>query len=74
MSKQQEAKTQLGYRKSPMQCSTCNAFRAYWEGSSVRKRCTFGGFAVQSTGSCKEWKEETVNSPADPSSVPVAEE
>ena len=67
MSKQSVAKERQGYITKPMQCSTCANFRKdvniikYEWGSQYdhmetkNKRCSIGGFAVQSTASCSEY-------------------
>lgn len=69
MSKQSEAKEAQGYQKRPACCTNCKNFtvdkvpRSRWPGDPYtfdkNKRCSIGGFAVQSTGYCGlfAWKD-----------------
>jgi hypothetical protein len=65
-SKTQEAKDAQGYTKKPQQCNNCANYKSEmvhtpaspenWRGAyntEKNKRCGIGGFAVQSSASCK---------------------
>lgn len=64
MSKTQNIKDSQGYIKKPQQCNNCKNYRSEmvqmpandWRGTYMaekNKRCAIGGFAVQSSASCK---------------------
>lgn len=64
MSKVQNIKDAQGYIKKPQQCNNCKNYRSEmvempadrWYAAykvEKNKRCAKGGFAVQSTASCK---------------------
>ena len=71
-SKTQEAKDAQGYTKKPMQCNNCANYKSEmvampadgWRGAYTaekNKRCGVGGFAVQSSASCKFYCVKTAN-------------
>ena len=64
VSKTQQAKDDQGYTKKPQQCNNCKNYKSEmiympadrWCGAyqvEKNKRCMIGGFAVQSSASCK---------------------
>lgn len=69
ISKVQKLKTEQGYTKESACCKNCNSFSSdlvpngrTWSGIDVfkesNKRCLIGGFAVQSSAYCKEFKRK----------------
>ena len=65
-SKTQETKAAQGYTKKPQQCNNCKHYKSemmhtpasteHWRGAystEKNKRCGIGGFAVQSSASCR---------------------
>ena len=63
--KQAKAKTEQAFSKQPMKCGNCFAFKVQTETvthslGSYEKiksiRCAVGGFAVNRSNSCKEWR------------------
>lgn len=70
-SKTQEAKDAQGYTKKSQQCNNCKNYKSEmvempedrWRNAykvEKNKRCGIGGFAVQSSASCKRYEAANV--------------